>query len=777
MAKASENKWVVVVESPTKASTVKQYLNQMNDGNTYEVYASYGHVMDLIPKTGAVDPDRDFEMHYQPVERNQKHMKKITTALRSASTLCLATDPDREGEAISANVLHLVQTALPKKKLNVVRAVFHQITRKALEEAMANCKGIETPMVHAQQARRALDFLVGFYLSPLLWKKINRGLSAGRVQSPALRMIWELEEKIEAFKPEEYHSVTASWSESGKKEPLTAKLTQFEGEPVKQMSIANQDEANRITESIKQHDQLVVAKVEHKSKKRNPYPPYTTSTLQQDASRKLGFSASRIMRLAQNLYEGVDLPKEGKVGMITYMRTDSVHLADEAVDAVRQWVSGQLGEDFLPETPNRYKTKQKNAQEAHEAIRPSSPTRTPESLKGVLENDLWRLYRLIWQRTVGSQMVPAVVDTVGVDLNAGDVAQFRLTGSKIRFLGYLKVYELGSDEPDEDILSTALPAYDKGDVISPYCVTSKQHFTEPPARFNEAKLIQALESYGIGRPSTYTSIITTLLHREYVELNQKRFYLTDQGRMVAKFLHQHFERYVDYTFTAKMEDDLDAISRDEKDWKEVLRTFWSPFHQQIQDKEEAVKRSDVKEMRLLGQHPKTGENLYVKIGRFGPYVQVGDGSEDKKPRFVGLMKGQKMQDLELSDALALLVYPKTLGKNEAGEDVLLNRGPYGFYVQIGKGRASLGEVSPEEITLEQAMDLIKNKKTASDLLTFEDEGIVVKSGRYGPYVTDGKRNASVPKDTEPKTMTLAACQKLLAEKGKPIRGGRRKQKK
>lgn len=766
-------KWIVVVESPTKSSTVTKYLNQMNDGNKYEVYASYGHVMDLIPKTGAVDPDRDFEMHYEPIERNQRHMKKIVSALKSADVLCLASDPDREGEAIAANVLHLVHKALPKKKLKVVRAVFHQITRKALEEAMANCKTIAEPLVHAQQARRALDFLVGFYLSPLLWKKINRGLSAGRVQSPALRMIWEREEEISKHKPEEYHSVAASWLPKDREEPLVAKLSVFEGEKIKQMSIANQARADEITKAVRAHKGLTVQTIEPKSKKRNPYPPYTTSTLTQDASRKLGFSASKTMRLSQSLYEGVDVPKEGKVGLITYMRTDSVHLADEAVEAVRQWVDVQLGEDYLPKSPNRYKTKQKNAQEAHEAIRPSAPSRTPDQLKGVLDHDLWRLYRLIWQRTVGSQMVPAIIDTMGIDLAAGVAAVFRLTGSKVRFPGFLKVYEVGSDDKKEEDADKDLPAFEVGQVIAPYEVASKQHFTEPPPRFNEARLIQDLESYGIGRPSTYASIIGTLLHREYVSLDQKKFYLTDQGRMVAKFLVEHFERYVDYTFTARMEDDLDAIARGEKPWKELLHAFWAPFHKQIEEKEEAVKRSDVKEARLLGQHPETGENLYVKIGRFGPYIQVGDGTEDKKPRFVGLMRGQKMQDVELDDALALLVYPKTLGKNEAGEAVLLNRGPYGFYVQAEKNRASLGDLVPDEVTLEQAIDLIKNKKTASDLLTFEAEGIIVKSGRYGPYVTDGKRNASLPKDADPKVMTLEACQKLLTEKGKPVRGGRR----
>jgi DNA topoisomerase-1 len=507
---------LVVVESPAKARTIKKYL-----GPDYEVLASYGHVRDLRPKEGAVEPDNDFVMHYEPIERNEKHVAALTRAMKKADALYLATDPDREGEAIAWHVVELLKD---KKVLNgkpVHRIAFHEITKRAVAEAVNTPRELSVSLINAQQARRALDYLVGFNLSPLLWKKIRRGLSAGRVQSPALRMIAEREDEIEAFKPREYWTLEADVRKG--EAPFTAKLSHYENEKLSQFSITDETRAKQVEADLvaRAAGKLRVAKVEKKQRKRNPAAPFTTSTMQQDAARRLGFTAQRTMRTAQQLYEGVDTGS-GAVGLITYMRTDSVTLAGDALVELREFISAQYGADQLPPEVRVYKTKAKNAQEAHEAVRPTGVERTPDSIKEYLNEDQLKLYRLIWRRAVACQMIHATIDMVAADLACGDSddsALFRATGSSIANAGYLQVYDEDSDE-DKD---RRLPPLTEGERIDLLSLRSEQHFTEPPPRYTEASLIRTLEEYGIGRPSTYATIISTLLAREYVELESRRF--------------------------------------------------------------------------------------------------------------------------------------------------------------------------------------------------------------------------------------------------------------
>ena len=561
------SKNLVIVESPAKATTISKYL-----GKDFDVLASYGHVRDLVPKEGAVDTDGDFDMKYQIIERNEKHVRAIIKALKKADALYLATDPDREGEAIS---WHLVELLKEKEVLNgkqVHRVIFHEITKNAVREAIENPRDISGYMVSAQQARRALDYLVGFNLSPLLWKKVQRGLSAGRVQSPALRMIAERELEIEAFKPREYWSIEATVSKN--EQPFMSRLVRYKGEKVEQFSFENETAAREVESTLlaAANGKLSTVKVDKKQRRRNPAAPFTTSTLQQDSSRKLGFNTQWTMRLAQRLYEGIELPEEGNVGLITYMRTDSVSLADVALQEIREVIADRYGADNVPDEIRTFKTKAKNAQEAHEAIRPTSVARTPESLKGKLDEEQHRLYTLIWQRTMASQMVPAVFDTVALEFIPGDSAdgpddhRMRANGSVLVEPGFMSVYQEGKDDVSDDENDRLLPEVSKGDVISLDELRPEQHFTEPPPRFTEASLVKTLEEYGIGRPSTYASIIATLKNREYVEMDGKRFSPTDIGRIVNGFLTEHFTQYVDYDFTARLENDLDAISWVRRNW-------------------------------------------------------------------------------------------------------------------------------------------------------------------------------------------------------------------
>ena len=607
---------LVIVESPAKAKTIEKYL-----GKDYEVLASYGHVRDLIPKEGAVDPANGFSMKYQGIERNDRHVKAIVSKLKNADNLLLATDPDREGEAISWHLLELLSSRKKLKDKGIQRVVFNEITKKAVKYAVDNPRELSMDLVNAQQARRALDYLVGFNLSPLLWKKIRRGLSAGRVQSPALRMIVEREEEIEAFKPREYWSVKADTQKD--KQSFSAKLTQFEGEKVEQFTITDEKRAQQVEKALldSANGLLEVSKISKKQRKRNPAPPFTTSTLQQEASRKLGFTAQRTMRIAQQLYEGIDIG-DGTVGLITYMRTDSVNLSDDALAELRAFIQKKYGKDQLPDTIRSFKTKSKNAQEAHEAIRPTSIPREPVKVNQFLTKDQQRLYDLIWKRTVACQMIHATMHTVSADLDAGNNSVFRANGSTIANPGFIQVYQESLDDvkPGDDKDEKMLPELVEGEKIDLVAILPEQHFTEPPPRYNEATLVKALEEYGIGRPSTYASIISTLQDRDYVELEQKRFYPTDVERVVNKFLTNYFTQYVDYDFTAKLEDELDAVSRGEEEWVPLLEKFWKPFKDRIDDTQENVQRSDVTQEKMDEKCPKCDSQLSIRLGRNGRFV-------------------------------------------------------------------------------------------------------------------------------------------------------------
>ena len=768
------SKNLVIVESPAKAKTIEKYL-----GKDFEVLASYGHVRDLVPKEGAVDTENGFTMKYQMIERNEKHVKAIMRALKGADALYLATDPDREGEAIS---WHLVELLKEKNALNdipVHRVVFHEITKAAVQEAIAHPRGISGDLVGAQQARRALDYLVGFNLSPLLWKKVQRGLSAGRVQSPALRMIVERELEIEAFKAREYWSIEASVSKQD--QPFLSRLVSYAGEKVEQFSFENEATARAVEKTILEAAEgtLTAVEVSKKQRRRNPTGPFTTSTLQQEASRKLGFNTQWTMRVAQKLYEGIELPGEGNVGLITYMRTDSVTLADVALTEIREFITERFGAENVPEEARVFKTKAKNAQEAHEAIRPTSVRLTPESIKDSLDEDQFRLYSLIWKRTVACQMVPAVFDTVAIDLAAGDPAaghRLRANGSVMVEPGFMAVYkESSDDEAIDDDGDRLLPEVAEGDIIKLDELRAEQHFTDPPPRFTEASLVKTLEEFGIGRPSTYASIIATLKNREYVEIESKRFYPTDIARIVNGFLTEHFARYVDYDFTANLEDDLDAVSLGQKDWVPLLADFWGPFKELCTNKEESVSREQVAQARELGVHPKSGKPMTVRMGRYGPFVQIGTKDDEEKPKFAGLRPGQKMNDITMEQALELFKLPRKLGETPDGLEISASVGRFGPYVRYGDKYVSIKEDDPYTIELPRALEIIEAKSLEDAnriILDFEEQGIQVLNGRYGPYITNKEKNARVPKDREPKSLSLEECTELLA--AAPVRGRRGK---
>jgi DNA topoisomerase-1 len=765
---------LVIVESPAKARTIEKYL-----GKDFKVLASYGHVRDLIPKEGAVETDNGFKMNYTAVERNQKHIASIKKELKKADSLYLATDPDREGEAISWHLYELLNEKNLMKNKQAYRVAFYEITKQAVSEAIAHPREITMDLVNAQQARRALDYLVGFNLSPLLWRKIRRGLSAGRVQSPALRMIVERELEIEAFNPQEYWSIESDNSFEG--EGFSAKLNLLAGEKVKQFTITNADQANDAYRKLNDAAQgkLRVDKVEKKQRKRNPAAPFTTSTLQQEAARKLGFGAQRTMRTAQKLYEGIDIGA-GQVGLISYMRTDSVSLSQDALLEIREFIADKFGENNLPETPREYKTKSKNAQEAHEAIRPTSARNEPFKIKEHLGDDEFRLYSLIWKRTMACQMIHATLDTVSVDLACGNDSTFRANGSTIRDPGFMRVYIEDKDEPKkDDNKENLLPPLAEGDFVDLHEIRLEQHFTEPPPRFSEASLVKTLEEYGIGRPSTYASIITTLLDREYVELESKRFHPTDVGRVVARFLTEHFTQYVDYDFTAQLEDTLDEISRGEAEWLPLMEEFWTQFKQLVDDKMENVSRDEAIQARQLGVDEKSGKPISVRMGRYGPFVQIGTREDEEKPRFAGLRPGQKMDSITLEEALELFKLPRELGVSPEGEQISANIGRFGPYIKYDSKFVSLkaneGD-DPYTVTLERALELVAEKKEFDanrEIKVFEGTDIKILRGRYGPYITDGNKNARMPKNVEdPASLDLKTCEELI-EKA-PLPKSRRK---
>ncbi|MDA8384069.1 MAG: type I DNA topoisomerase [Betaproteobacteria bacterium] len=603
---------LLIVESPSKAKTLKKYL-----GKDFEVLASYGHVRDLVPKQGAVDTEHGFAMKYQLIERNSKHVDSIAKAVKEASHIYLATDPDREGEAIAWHIAEILKARKGLAGKSVSRVVFHEITQGAVQAAVASPRSIAMPLVNAQQARRALDYLVGFNLSPLLWRKIRRGLSAGRVQSPALRLIVERELEIEAFKAQEYWTVHLD-SHKGRQK-FTGKLFQYRGRKLDQFDIASEAaQAEAVAHLVSEAQGAArVAKLEKKKKQRHAAAPFTTSTLQQEAVRKLGFSTDRTMRVAQQLYEGIDTGS-GLVGLITYMRTDSVNLAQEAVAELREYIAAQFSPDYLPKEPLTYRSSAKNAQEAHEAIRPTSIARTPDAVRAALTGDQAKLYEMIWKRTLASQMSSARYDTVSVDLEIGADSLFRASGQTLTFPGFIAVYQEGADEAQEEGESR-LPPFELDERVPVDALRGEQHFTQPPPRYTEASLVKTLEEYGIGRPSTYASIISTLLDREYVVLEKKRFQPTDVGRVVNKFLTEHFTRYVDYDFTAKLEDSLDQISTGKREWVPVLESFWGGFKALV-DEKQGLSRKEVTQELLEEACPKCGQPLTTRLGKRGKFV-------------------------------------------------------------------------------------------------------------------------------------------------------------
>ena len=782
---------LVIVESPAKAKTIKKYL-----GNKFEVLASYGHVRDLVPKEGAVDPARRFAMKYDIIERNERHVEAISRALKKAKALYLATDPDREGEAISWHLRELLKDRGDLEGKDVHRVEFFEITRNAVRQAIENPRDLSLDLVNAQQARRALDYLVGFNLSPLLWKKVRRGLSAGRVQSPALRMICEREAEIQAFIPREYWTLDAIGERSAQSFPL--RLVEFSGRKVEQFSFTDAAGANAVETTLRTASgagttvaeadgegpgrlvppgALTVLDVERKQRNSYPSPPFTTSTLQQEAARKLGYSAQRTMRLAQQLYEGVDYG-EGAVGLITYMRTDAVNLANEAIGEIRQVIGKLYGAESVPDTPRVYKNKSRNAQEAHEAIRPTAAAVLPQMLEGRIDADLQKLYALIWKRAVACQMIHAVKDTVAVNLLAGADGPgrhlLRANGSTLVKPGYMAVYIEGRDDSADDEDERILPAMEAGDRVELVSLRGVQHFTEPPPRYSEASLVKALEEHGIGRPSTYASIISTLKDREYVDMDGRRFIPTDIGKIVNNFLSVNFGKYVDYGFTAAMEDELDAVSRGEESWTEPLQKFWQPFIDLVEHTEKNVSRDEAAQSRELGTDPASGKPISVRMGRFGPFVQIGTRDDADKPKFAGLRPGQKMDTIALDAALQLFQLPRKLGSTPEGEPLEANIGRFGPYIKYGSKYASLKvEDDPYTITLERACEVVVAKKLADANRIIQDFGIddiQVLNGRYGPYITDKQRNARIPKDRDPKTLTLEECRALLA--AAPQRPGR-----
>ncbi|MDP1616495.1 type I DNA topoisomerase [Phenylobacterium sp.] len=832
---------VVVVESPAKAKTINKYL-----GSDYVVLASYGHVRDLPPKDGSVRPDEDFAMSWDVDAKSSKRLNDIAEAMKGADRLILATDPDREGEAISWHVLEVLQKKKVIKGAQVQRVVFNAITKSAVTEAMKAPRDIDMELVEAYLARRALDYLVGFTLSPVLWRKLPGSRSAGRVQSVALRLIVDRELEIERFKTQEYWTVDADVSAGG--DPFVARLVKHQAKRLTKFDLGDEAAAEAAKAAV-QAASFTIASVEKKPAKRSPAPPFTTSTLQQEASRKLGFSAQRTMQAAQKLYEGVDIGGE-TVGLITYMRTDGVQAAPEALDEARMVIGGVYGKEYVPEQARIYRTKAKNAQEAHEAIRPTSLARNPGSLR--LDGDLGRLYELIWKRMIASQMESARIERTTIELESADgQTGLRATGQVILFDGYLAVYEEGRDDADDEE-SGRLPQVTQGASAKVAAARAAQHFTEPPPRYSEASLVKKMEELGIGRPSTYASVLTVLRDRDYVKMDKNRFVPEDKGRLVTAFLEQFFRRYVEYDFTAALEEKLDLVSAGELDWKVLLREFWQDFHAAVGEISELrvtnvldalndalgphifpdkgdgadpracptcgtgrlslktgkfgafIGCSNYPECRFtrpiaqtegdeadaangdreLGTDPETGLIVYLKSGRFGPYVQLGEGD---KPKRSSLPKTWSPAAMDLEKGLRLLRLPREVGAHpEDGQMILAGLGRYGPFVQHNGAYANLESIDEVfEVGLNRAVALIAEKKAGGkgrrgeaaalkELGAHPADGqpVRVLSGRYGPYIKHGATNANVPRGGDPQEVTLEQAVALLAER--EAKGGGKK---
>ncbi len=774
---------VVVVESPAKAKTINKYL-----GPGYTVLASYGHIRDLPSKDGSVRPDADFEMDWEIDARSEKHIKAIANAVKGADKLYLATDPDREGEAISWHVREVLNKNDALKDVEVKRVVFNEITKDAVKAAFDHPRELDRELVDAYLARRALDYLVGFTLSPVLWRKLPGSRSAGRVQSVALRLICEREAEIEIFRRQEFWSIKATFAAEGGHK-IAAQLTHLNGQKLAKMDLGSQAEAERAKKTV-EAGTFSVADVQRKQSRRNPAPPFTTSTLQQEAARKLYFGAKRTMQVAQRLYEGVNIGGE-TVGLITYMRTDGVTMANEAVNACRDLIKGSYGAPYLPGEPRIYKTKAKNAQEAHEAVRPTDVTRRPEDVAQYLDDDQRKLYDLIWKRTVASQMENAVLDQVAVDIAAADGSSaLRATGSVIAFDGFLKVYQEGKDEDasadsDDDDKLRILPDVKKGQHLARQEVDADQHFTQPPPRYTEASLVKRLEELGIGRPSTYASIISVLQDRNYVKLESRRFMPEDRGRLVTAFLSSFFERYVEYGFTAELEERLDDISGGRREWKQVLRDFWEAFSKAVDGTKELRVREVLDTLdELLGPHffpmgedgrdprkcPVCADGrMGLKLGKFGAFIGCSNYPECKHTQALAVPNGENGDGAEA----AAEIFPRLLGNNpETGLPITVRKGPYGAYVQLGDAeeggpkpkRASLPKgVSAATIDLEMALGLLALPREVG-LHPETGDMITAGLGRFGPFLKMGGTYVSLKGDDDVLTVGLNRAVVLFADK-------------
>lgn len=842
---------VVVVESPAKAKTINKYL-----GSNYKVLASFGHVRDLPAKDGSVLPDEDFSMKWDTSTAAAKRLSEITKALKDADGLILATDPDREGEAISWHVLEVLRQKKALKDKSVKRVVFNAITKHAVLDAMAHPRDIDVPLVDAYLARRALDYLVGFTLSPVLWRKLPGARSAGRVQSVALRLVCDRESEIERFKREDYWSIEAKLATSHD-EQFLAKLTTFNQKKLAKLDIKTQQQADEIR-SMLQGAEFRTLSVNAKPTKRNPSPPFTTSTLQQAASSKLGFSASRTMQVAQKLYEGIDIGGE-TTGLITYMRTDGVQIAPEAIDAARTAIKDTFGNNYVPEKPRFYSTKAKNAQEAHEAIRPTDFMRTPDSVKQYLDSDQAKLYDLVWKRAIASQMTPADIERTTVEIEAirgSDHANLRATGSVIQFDGFIAAYTDQRDEDSsEDDDAVRLPKMQANESLKQINIDALKHTTEPPARYSEATLIKKLEELGIGRPSTYASTLGTLRDRDYVSIDKRKLIPQAKGRIVTAFLENFFNRYVEYDFTADLEEKLDLISDGKLSWKQVLREFWDAFNASVADiKELRVSnvldvlnetlaplafppREDGSDPRscplcqagqlslklgrygafvgcsnypeckytrqlgsesgaegeaqnpdepaVLGQDPQTGQDITLRTGRFGPYVQCGEGKDAKR---AGLPRSWLPTEMTYDKAIALLSLPREVGLHpETGKPITAAIGRYGPYISHDGQYANLE--TPDEvfdIGVNRAVTVLAEKQakggsrraaTPKAIATLGDHpdggAVTVRDGRYGPYVNWEKINATLPKGKDPTSVTLEEALELIAAKSSAPKKGRK----
>ncbi|WP_374764975.1 type I DNA topoisomerase [Yunchengibacter salinarum] len=769
---------VVIVESPAKAKTINKYL-----GSDYTVLASFGHVRDLPQKDGAVNPDDDFAMDWETDRDSEKRLKDIAAAVRNADRLYLATDPDREGEAISWHVLEVLSKKRALKGVDVKRVVFNEITKSAILKAMGQPRDLDDELIHAYLARRALDYLVGFTLSPVLWRKLPGARSAGRVQSVALRLVCEREREIEAFTPQEYWTVEAALKSAGG-QPFKGRLAVLEGKKLKKMDLSGEAAAKAAAKRL-ETGPLTVRSVEKKPTKRHPQPPFTTSTLQQEAARKLGFTATRTMQVAQKLYEGKELGGE-VTGLITYMRTDGVTIAGEALAATRSMVEERFGPDYLPDAPRAYKTKAKNAQEAHEAIRPTSPKRKPGGLKNALTDEEYKLYDLIWKRTVASQMESARLESTSVAIANGDgTAELKATGSVITFDGFMTLYMEGKDDEGDDD-EARLPRLSEGETITATAITPEQHFTAPPPRYTEASLVRKLEELGIGRPSTYAAILTKLRDRDYVSMDRKRFVPADKGRLVTNFLEKFFARYVEYDFTASLEEQLDRVSAGDVDWKALLRDFWHEFKpraEEVKAKRNAEIIDVLDEMmgpamfppREDGSDPRTcpkdGGRLGLKLSRNGPFIGCGNYPDCTYTRPFGTGE----------DADAAPDGPMELGTDpDSGEMVTLRTGRFGPYVQLGEAvkgaKPKRGSIpkdwDPATLDLEKALALLRLPRTVG---THPEDGepITAAIGRFGPYVKHKSTYANLPTVDDVFTVGLNHAVTLIADKA-ARRGGNKR---